>query len=439
MCFHRTTITRGNTDTIPARKRCTHSCTSTSLRECLDTGLGDTTHISQVTPIALVEEISGDTISQATPIALDEDEETHCSQTKKPKRVRNPELILKTQREKHPIRPPCACKKACITSISQIEREKIHDLFWSMDRQRRRDYLLRQVHKKPTVIKTRGLESRRQCTLSYALDDIKVCKIFFLNTLGFSNDEAVHAVLNKEPTTAVNPKVRATPDPRGRHTPSNAFSAEYELEMKNFILQYKPVPSHYRISHAPNRKYLPIGITFTSIYKDFQQHCLDKCLKVCSWTHFHNMIQKLNLSTCEPPQDICSKCRNHEQKHKTLPAPCNCNDCIDLDQHLKNKRDSRRDLKIIEEKVDKSDGQEALYTVDMQKVICMPLLTTKEYFFSRKLVLYNETFVPPGTNKQAVCIVWHEGESGRKAHNVATTYIFFSENTAGTKHMLPSF
>lgn len=59
------------------------------------------------------------------------------------------------------------------------------------------------------------------------------------------------------------------------------------------------------------------------------------------------MIKQLNLSTAEPVQDICTKCKNHELKHKTLPLSCNCNDCLDL-EHLENKRASRRDYKIIE-------------------------------------------------------------------------------------------
>lgn len=55
----------------------------------------------------------------------------------------------------------------------------------------------------------------------------------------------------------------------------------------------------------------------------------------------------------------------------------------------------------------------------------MPQLVTKAYYFSRKLVLFNETFAQPGKNKRAVCVLWHEGESGRKAYNIASAYINF--------------
>lgn len=69
----------------------------------------------------------------------------------------------------------------------------------------------------------------------------------------------------------------------------------------------------------------------------------------------------------------------------------------------------------------------------------MPLLNTKEYYFSRKLVLLNESFVPLGKNKQAVCVVWHEGESGRKVHNVATTYIRFLKKYCRDKKTVTFF
>ncbi|PZC82453.1 hypothetical protein B5X24_HaOG210494 [Helicoverpa armigera] len=230
------------------------------------------------------------------------------------KRCRDPNVILENQAKKHPMRPSCQnCKKNCSVNISESNRETIHSQFWSMDRQRRRDYLSRQVHKMSTATKTAGPTSRRHNTLTWTLNEFKVCKTFFLNTLGYSNDEAVQAVLKQNHLSGnKNPKISAAPDPRGRHTPYNAYSAEYEDEMKNFILKYNPMPSHYNIKHAPNRKYLPVGVNFTSIYKEFQIYCQEKNLKVCSWAHFHQMIKQLNLSTAEPAQDICTKCRNHE-------------------------------------------------------------------------------------------------------------------------------
>ncbi|KAL4720212.1 hypothetical protein ACJJTC_018658 [Scirpophaga incertulas] len=74
----------------------------------------------------------------------------------------------------------------------------------------------------------------------------------------------------------------------------------------------------------------------------------------------------------------------------------------------------------MDEDVKNIDPNTKFFTAYMQKVILMPKLTVKECFFSRKLVLFNETFVSPGKNQPAYCILWHEGESGRNAYNVAS-------------------
>lgn len=349
---------------------------------------------------------------------------------KKVKRLRNPTDILTFQKNKHPMKPPCSnCIKSCSNHIDELKRETIHEQFWSMDRQRRRDFLSRQVEKLPTALKTAGPNSRRHNTLIWRLDDKIVCKKFFLSTLGYTNDEAVQAVLKANTTSQnLDPKIAAAPDPRGRHPSSTAFSASYQDKMKNFILKYKPIYSHYNIQHAPNRRYLPIGVTFSLIFQDFKRYCVEESMEQCSWSHFHKMIKEMNISTAEPVHDICTKCKNYELAHEKKPRPCNCDECIEWAQHLENKRKSRRDLNMVEERCEKSGKKESLYTVDMQKAIQMPLLTTKDYYFSRKLMLFNESFVPPGKNKTAVCILWHEGESGRKAYNVATTYVYFLRN-----------
>ena len=58
-------------------------------------------------------------------------------------------------------------------------------------------------------------------------------------------------------------------------------------------------------------------------------------------------------------------------------------------------------------------------SVDMQKALLMPKLEVKDYYFSRKLVLFNETFTTPGSNEESLCIVWHKRKAGRSASNVS--------------------
>ena len=66
--------------------------------------------------------------------------------------------------------------------------------------------------------------------------------------------------------------------------------------------------------------------------------------------------------------------------------------------------------------------QVASFTADMQKVIVLPKLTTKEHVFVSRLVAFNETFAARSPDYPDYCILWHEAVAGRKAPNVASSY-----------------
>ena len=61
------------------------------------------------------------------------------------------------------------------------------------------------------------------------------------------------------------------------------------------------------------------------------------------------------------------------------------------------------------------------YSVDMQKILLLPKLTTKEHFFQNKLICFNETFAERATEHD-FAVVWHEGISGSNAADVSGAY-----------------
>ena len=68
--------------------------------------------------------------------------------------------------------------------------------------------------------------------------------------------------------------------------------------------------------------------------------------------------------------------------------------------------------------------EEAVYTLDMQKVILLPRIDQyKECAFTRRLVCFNLTLVPAGsiTKKHpAIAAIWHEAIAGRKSQEVGS-------------------
>ena len=72
--------------------------------------------------------------------------------------------------------------------------------------------------------------------------------------------------------------------------------------------------------------------------------------------------------------------------------------------------------------VNSDNRNQRLFTADMQKVILLPKMTTKEHFFVSRLVVFNETFA--SMNEEVdFAVLWHEGIAGRLATNVASAYI----------------
>ena len=62
-------------------------------------------------------------------------------------------------------------------------------------------------------------------------------------------------------------------------------------------------------------------------------------------------------------------------------------------------------------------------TADMQRVIVLPKLTTKEHLIDSCLVTFNETFVSKTPGKPDYYILCHEAIAGRKAPDVASAFL----------------
>ena len=59
----------------------------------------------------------------------------------------------------------------------------------------------------------------------------------------------------------------------------------------------------------------------------------------------------------------------------------------------------------------------------MQKVLVLPVLTTKQHLFVSRLIVFNETFASKTADVPEFIMLWHEGIRGRTATDVASTYI----------------
>ncbi|XP_041358684.1 uncharacterized protein LOC121375341 [Gigantopelta aegis] len=351
--------------------------------------------------------------------------------TDQEKQVRNKKM--------YPMLAPCGekCRKQCTQHISTEQRVKIHDEFWTMDYNKRRRWVY--FHVKTTKTKRPRKESTgakpREKTRLYVCPDEKsqetfVCKtFFFLHTLGFRSDKVVTTALSSTPEGAISPM----PDARGTHAPKNKLKDEISDAMRDHIRSYNPAISHYRREHAPYRLYQPPTFSINEIFSDFKETPVGR-EGVCYET-YRKEVTKMNISFAKLGEEECEVCLVLEKHAHENDDPAQCSLCKEWRDHVENFRISREmyqaDIKMVH------PDNEAYFSVDMQKVIMMPRLPgNKTSIFTRRLVLFRETFAPLGKSSKdkPVCgILWHEAISGRNAEDIAsardcTVFVFWADN-----------
>ena len=157
------------------------------------------------------------------------------------------------------------------------------------------------------------------------------------------------------------------------------------------------------------------------MYTDFK----DKGNNI-SYELYRKPFEKQNIGFGENRTDdceICLKYRQHKNDNKENEHLAeNCEKCNEGLFHLQKASNARE---CYRNDITKPN----VYAVDMQKVIIIPKLTTKESFFVSRLVCFNETFATNCDDKPNYAIIWHEGLSGRKASDVTSSYVkFFTES-----------
>ena len=172
--------------------------------------------------------------------------------------------------------PPCgenSCRKKCSEKFSEAQRNEIWDKFWNMDYEARRTWLAANVTEMDKRSRTTNGASRCSKMLIWHFWDTIVCKTFFFNTLGFRSASAVDTAL-KRIVKVDNVLFCSMPDGRGRKNPANKFPDEYKDEIISHIESYRPQVSHYRLEHAPYRRYLPSELSVKEMHLDISMNLM---------------------------------------------------------------------------------------------------------------------------------------------------------------------
>lgn len=358
----------------------------------------------------------------------------HLMSPKSRKRAKDSQRALA-----HGVRAPCAhtCKRKCSTIISEDQRKKLNADFWKLTWYERRVLIVAGVKSHAVGRRSTGGKSKRNVSFMYSLknessESVSVCKVFYLGTLGFAknNDTVVQKALH-----AVSPgKLAPKKDGRGK----GVHKAIDRHKIHTHVESFGPAVSHYRREHAPNRRYLPSDITINCMHKDF----LSKNPGVlCSYEIYRAEIARMQISFTKLGHEECEICEsfsNHSEHHTKENLDLLCEACCKWQSHISKAEESRRNYRIDRDMQESPSGEETnrvVYSADLQKVIMLPRLETlKTVLFTRRIIAFNESFVPLGNKPAAkpMAVLWHEGLSGRKKEDIVSAFhaFFISQRDA---------
>ena len=260
---------------------------------------------------------------------------------------------------------------------------------------------------------------------------IRVCKVFFKNTLDI-NDRPIRTVLEKKDKVA---DVVMEEDRRGKHGNHCTVDERIREKITSHIQSIPKVESHYARANT-TRTFIDGSKSIAEIHRDYVANCKEEGLPFGNYTLFHRIFtEEHNISFFTPKKDQCDTCtsyHNADEMEKEM---------------LKERYESHQNEKELSRKekaIDKaSDSVVAVY--DLQAVMQLPKGDVSVFYYKSKLNVLNFTIYDIKTNK-CDCFLWDESNGHRGVNELGTCVlqyiksitesgkkdiIFYSDNCAG--------
>ncbi|XP_045503544.1 uncharacterized protein LOC123700387 [Colias croceus] len=316
----------------------------------------------------------------------------------------------------------CNCAKKCQDKITTETKLEEFNKFYSTDSyQAQNMYLVSCIKEKPkkrayvtTMQNTIGMKNNKTFSREYYLKDILVCKQMFLKTLQTSS-KRINTALSKMRNNCLK-------DRRGRKGGYNSVSKESELFLIKIINKLPTYVSHYRRADSNDAKFLTSDMTTAKIYEIYSEEAKTAGKTLLSFAKFrHIFVTKFNLRTKPLKKDTCNKCDFYKSKHKHASEEEKNKLEEDHQNHIKKAQLLQQELKN-NMKLAKEDPTIETITFDLQKTLPLPRISTNIIYYKRQVWVYN-LGIHTGSDGQAYCNVWVEGEAGRGSQEVGSCLI----------------
>lgn len=303
------------------------------------------------------------------------------------------------------------CTYQCDKKVSSVERTEIFTTYWQLqDYKRQRDFICQHVKSS----KPRRSSGHKSITYEYFFsvrnEKVRVCRTFFLKTLGIGK-KTVHLAVGRK-----NAGIFASDDSRGKQQSVNKTPSESIEMVRKHIESFPKMQSHY-IREQSKKEYLSVDLNIKKMWLLYCEMCKTKGVKAVTEKKYRDIFcEEYNLSFFKPKKDQCSTCTLYDslKMRQLLDTPIE----KEYQEHQERKLKSREEKEKDKEKA-KEDKDFHAATFDLQAVLSAPCCLVGELYYKRKLSCYNLSFYSLG-DKNGTCYLWDETQGGRGSCEIAT-------------------
>lgn len=317
--------------------------------------------------------------------------------------------------------------------VSEEERTALHSKFWNMKAWSDKKAFVQGLVSQRSLRKTRkrdnSITSRKQVGFDIFVPKsdcqntkVKVCRLFFLNTLDLGRDTFLRWVKDMpamahdmEPPFAIAQNQSVVPV---RNTSLRSTVSEW--------LHLLPkVPSHYCRASSKRIYVESAFLSHLHMHSVYKTWCNENNKKPCSRNTFLSVLRKNNISIHKPRKDQCDVCSSFQLKNVSREV---------YDTHIQKKDEARHAKRIAIENL-QLNSDVAVITVDVQSVLLAPKLLASALYYKQKLQCHNFTIYNSRTADVTIYF-WHEADGGVTSNEFTSCVIDYLKTTSRAyKHM----
>lgn len=322
------------------------------------------------------------------------------------------------------LKSPCSsdhCRKmnfSCGKDVfTEEQRLQILDSFWKLGTlASQRQYIVQHVNcpckgeASNSPLKKQNLVYR----LTVGSEKRRVCKVFFLSTLGIS-ERQIYTALKKIDENGI-----LQPDGRGRRQKLQVTEDEkIRQSMKEHINKFPRIESHYARARD-QKEYLCPSLSIERMYDMFKSENEENS---GSLSTYRRVFRQMKLSFHRQKKDLCGLCETYRKGNESTKLEFQNK----YSHHIAEKEEVRQLKRDCKNEAINSNGMKCTLCFDLEQVIFLPQSNRGEIFYKRRLSNYNFTIYNLGT-KEGTCFMWHECVAKRGANEISSClYLFLKE------------